>query len=256
MSNFGFDERGKLEYPGKNLSWQSREPTNSIHMTTSAKIHPLHKNKIFWTLYPISSYQNSSLTSISTKFLLFTKACLKIVWISSVKVPDVSLSSTLSEFKLLSYGDVEEIIKSSPSKSCSLHPIPTILLKDHLCVLLPIITRIANLSLASLFPSSLKKSIITPLLKKPSLDPEVMNHFRPVSNLSFISKVIEKAVAHQLNDHLLANDLYETYQSAYKPLHSTGTALLIVQNWHLNGPRWPPCCFPTTTGPVHSFWYC
>ena len=105
---------------------------------------------------------------------------------SSAKVPDVSLSSTLSEFQLLSSGDIKEIIKSSPSKSCSLDPIPTILLKDHLCVLLPIITRIVNLSLASLFWSSLKKSIITPLLKKPSLDPEVMNHYRPVSNLSFI----------------------------------------------------------------------
>ena len=103
---------------------------------------------------------------------------------SSEKVLCVSLSSTLSEFKLLSSGDIEEIIKSSPSKSCSLDPIPTTLLKDHLCVLLPLITRIVNLSLGSLFPSSLKKSIISPLLKKPSLDPDVMNHYRPVSNLS------------------------------------------------------------------------
>ena len=54
---------------------------------------------------------------------------------SSAKVPCVSLSSTLSEFKPLLSGDVEEIIKSSPSKSCSLDPIPTTLLKDHLCVL-------------------------------------------------------------------------------------------------------------------------
>ena len=57
-----------------------------------------------------------------------------------------------------------------------------------------------------------------------------MNHYRPVSNLSFISKVIEKAVAHQLNDHLATNDLYEIYQSAYKRLHSTETALSMVQN--------------------------
>ena len=119
---------------------------------------------------------------------------------------------------------------SSPSKSCSLDPIPTTLLKDHLCVLLPLITRIVNLSLGSLFPSSLKKSIISPLLKKPSLDPEVMNYYRPVSNLPFISKVIEKAVAHQLNDHLVSNDLYEIYQSAYKRLHSKETELLMMQN--------------------------
>ena len=97
-------------------------------------------------------------------------------------------------------------------------------------MLLPLITRIVNLSLGSLFPSFLKKSIISPLLKKLSLDPEVMNHYRPVSNLSSTSKVIEKAVAHQLNDHLATNDLYEIYQSAYKRLHSTETALLMVQN--------------------------
>ena len=130
---------------------------------------------------------------------------------SSAKVPDVSLPPTLSEFKPLSSGVFEEIIKFSPSKSCSLDPIPTVLLKDHLCSLLPLITRIVNLSLRSLFPSSLKKSIITPLLKKSSLDPEVISHYGPVSNLSFVSKVIEEAVSHQLNDHFLANDLYEIH---------------------------------------------
>ena len=57
-----------------------------------------------------------------------------------------------------------------------------------------------------------------------------MNHYRPVSNLPFISKVIEKAVAHQLNDHLATNDLYEIYQCACKRLHSTETALLMVLN--------------------------
>ena len=70
---------------------------------------------------------------------------------SFAKVPCVSLSSTLSEFKPLLSGDIEEIIKSPSSKSCSLDPIPTTLLKDHLCVLLPVITRIVNLSLGSLF---------------------------------------------------------------------------------------------------------
>ena len=55
-----------------------------------------------------------------------------------------------------------------------------------------------------------------------------MNHYRPVSNLSFISKVIEKAL--QLNDYLVMNNVYKIYQSAYKRLHSTETALLMVQN--------------------------
>ena len=86
------------------------------------------------------------------------------------------------------------------------------------------------MSLGSTFPSSFKKSIIVPLLKKPSLDAEFLKHYRPVSNLAFISKIIEKAVVLQLNHHLSTNNLFETYQSAYRRLHSTETALLKVQN--------------------------
>ena len=107
---------------------------------------------------------------------------------------------------------------------------PTTLLKDHLCVLLPVITKIVNMSLDSVFPLSLENSIVTPLLKKPSLDPELLKNYRPVSNLTFISKTIERAVANQLNGHLLTNSLHEAHQSAYKRFHSTETALLKVHN--------------------------
>ena len=54
-----------------------------------------------------------------------------------------------------------------------------------------------------MFPPSLKNSIVTPLLKKPSLDPELLKNYRPVSNLTFISKTIERAVANQINGHVL-----------------------------------------------------
>jgi len=55
-----------------------------------------------------------------------------------------------------------------------------------------------------------------------------MANYRPVSNLSFISKVVERAVAVQLNEYLVANDLLPRYQSAYRKNHSTETALLRV----------------------------
>jgi hypothetical protein len=62
-------------------------------------------------------------------------------------------------------------------------------------VLSPAITCIVNLSLFSpSFPSSLKYTIVTPLLKKPSLDREVLWNYRLVSNLSFLSKLVERAV--------------------------------------------------------------
>ena len=76
----------------------------------------------------------------------------------------------------------------------------------------------------------MKIALITPLLKKILLDPETLKNFRPVSNLSYISKLIERVVAERLNYHLTSNNLHEVLQSAYEKFHSTETALLKVQN--------------------------
>lgn len=139
--------------------------------------------------------------------------------------------SKLSEFQPLSAESIEAIIRSVPSKSCCLDPIPTWLLKEHLQILLPSIVNMVNMSLAtSSFPSSFKKSIIVPLLEKPSLDSDVLKNYRPVSNLAFVSNIIEKAVVLQSNEHLSGHGLLEMHQSAYKRLHSTETALFKVQN--------------------------
>ena len=56
----------------------------------------------------------------------------------------------------------------------------------------------------------------------------IMNNFRPVSNLPFISKILEKIVLLQLQKHLVYNDLLEVCQSAYRRDHSTETAVLSV----------------------------
>ena len=67
----------------------------------------------------------------------------------------------------------------------------------------------------------------------PPLDPPLINHmwnFRPVSNLPYISKLLEKVVASQLHDHLASNSLLEPMQSAYWRLHSTETALVRMHN--------------------------
>ena len=89
-----------------------------------------------------------------------------------------------------------------PSTS-PLDPIPTTLIKSNLSVISPLITQIINHSLNSgHVPPSLKTAVIKPLLKKPSLDPECLSNYRPISHLPFLSKVLEKAVAAQLQEHL------------------------------------------------------
>ena len=71
-------------------------------------------------------------------------------------------------------------------------------------------------------------SMVSPHLKKPGLDTADMANFRPVLNLSFLSKVVERAVAQQLNDHITKNGLLPRCQSAYRRHHSTETAMLRV----------------------------
>ena len=72
--------------------------------------------------------------------------------------------------------------------------------------------------------------MIIPLLKKTNLDTEDFKNFRPVTNLPFVSKLIEKSVAVQLVQYIDDNNLDEKLQSAYKKLHSTETALLRIHD--------------------------
>ena len=102
----------------------------------------------------------------------------------------------LRKFKCVGYQELLDIINHLASKTCELDPIPSWLLLDCADLLGPTIMRIVNLSLASsIMLPTLKQALIRPLLKKPSLDHQQYKNFRPISNLPFISKVIEKVVA-------------------------------------------------------------
>ena len=97
-------------------------------------------------------------------------------------------------------------------------------------VVTPVITCIINMSLLlGEFCQNLKLAHLKPLIKKTGLD-LVFKSFHPVSNLSYISKLVERFAADQLVDHVAKNGLSEKFQSAYRALHNMETALSHVSN--------------------------
>jgi hypothetical protein len=137
----------------------------------------------------------------------------------------------LTQFQCLSDSEVLKLVEKSPTKSCKLDVIPTSLLKDLKQDMVPVLTKIVNQSLTSgIVPSALKNAIVTPVLKKSSADPELFRNYRPVSNLTFVSKLTERAVAKQYLEHCELNDLKNDFQSAYKANNSTETAITRVHN--------------------------
>jgi len=127
--------------------------------------------------------------------------------------------------------EVSALLAQSPVTSCDLDPIPTTLLKLCKSALIPTITNIINLSLASgVFPDNFKSCSVHPLLKKLNLDKENLSNYRPISHLSFISKLTERLVKNRLMEHLSQNNLLNPFQSAYTKFHSTETTLLYIHD--------------------------
>ena len=77
-------------------------------------------------------------------------------------------------------------------------------------------------------PQSFKSAYITPLLKKAGLDNTDVKNYRPISNLSVISKMLERIILQRLLEHLKASGLFRSVQSAYRKHHSTETAMAKV----------------------------
>jgi len=103
--------------------------------------------------------------------------------------------SSLTSFRQYTEAEVRRIVMKSPIKSCSLDPVPTFILHEFIDLLLPYATRMVNASLAQgRLPLSQRHAIATPLLKKPGQDGSDMSNYRPVSNLTFMLKVVERVV--------------------------------------------------------------
>lgn len=132
-------------------------------------------------------------------------------------------------FQMLNENDVLKIVKSSSTKHCELDPIPTKILKSSLMCFTPALTTLLNSSLSSgVFPDVFKLALVKPKLKKANLDASNYKNIRPISNLTYAGKLIEKAVLQQYTAHLDSHSLSGAYQSAYKKHHSTETLLMSI----------------------------
>ena len=144
--------------------------------------------------------------------------------------PEISSIPKLCQFTPMTESEVKTIIMALRSKSCKTDPIPIHIFKQLLPSVIPIVTKTVNLSLSKgEFCHIWIVAVVRPLLKKEGLDP-IKPNYRPVSNLAFMSKIIEKCMLHQLKNHCDTYNLLPDYQSAYHENYSCETCLLWLTN--------------------------
>ena len=126
-------------------------------------------------------------------------------------------------------------IYGTTDKTYVLDPLPANQLKHNITSIVSVITMITNASLdKAVMPRPLKHAIVRPSLKKPSLDKDILSNYQPKSNLTQLSRVIEKIVAFRIMTHVSDQQMVECFQSAYRKKHSTETALTVRHKCHQN----------------------
>jgi len=142
-----------------------------------------------------------------------------------------TVAEKIWSFDPVTTDEITRLLSRSPAKHCLLDPVPTWLLKRASDILAPVLSVMCNASMQSgKFPDIHKQATVFPRLKKPTLDAYDANSYRPISNLSFVSKLVERAVATRLVKHAENNKLFPNRQSAYRRHHSTETAVVCVMN--------------------------
>ena len=211
--------------------------TERIALASSSKeLHQIvntlsnrHPPKILPTIYSSADLPSIFIKHITNKVEKL-RANIAPEHVTSTLVTGTTVA-TFSSFEKVSQLTVKECILNSAPKSCELDPIPSKLLVECLDSILPSLIDLFNSSLASgIFPQCFKSALVTPILKKRCLDHNDLNNYRPVSNLCFIAKILERLILSQVSSYLNSHNLYNTCQSAYRPGHGTETALLKVVN--------------------------
>ena len=197
---------------------------------TNAITDNLHNSKLLWSkvsglleAQPQSStfktYGQRLRQSLSDKSWQHSRRDPKLIT-SCYRAPFDASSESVPAGYFIRY--ISKIIASSPDKRCPLDPASTWLIKGLCTVLSVTIAKIWNASFSpGVLPTTQKHAIVEPRLKKTILDPDDLNSYRPISNLSFLSKTIERVMATRFNEHVESHNLLPSRQSSYRALHST-----------------------------------
>ncbi len=109
----------------------------------------------------------------------------------------------LDSFSTIGEEELYKLVKSAKPTTCMLDPIPSKLLKELLPEVIDPFLAIINSSLSlGCVPKTFKSAVIKPLIKKPQLDPKDLVNYKSISNLPFLSKIVEKVVSSQLYSFL------------------------------------------------------
>ena len=140
--------------------------------------------------------------------------------------------AVMSEFEPVTNDEIQKYVVSFGVKCSPEDPIPAPLLKAHSVCFVPIWTELVNLSLNEGSMDCLKNAVVMPLIKEMDslMDKDSRKNYRPVSNLMFLGKLIERVVAARLDNHMTVNELNEESAYGYKTGHSTELLLLKVVN--------------------------
>jgi len=129
--------------------------------------------------------------------------------------PVIPPPSRLFYFAPVTVSEVRKLLTPVVLKSSLLDVLSSALLHSSADVFAPIIAHMANLSFSEgCFPATFKTAQVLPLLKKPGLDKEAMNNYRPISNLTTISKLLERLVLSKFRPHLTQSPSFSHLQSA------------------------------------------
>ena len=209
--------------------------TTNLLLSSSFHTFVLQLNALSFNTV-LSKPSTLTILKLTSSLLLFTQIQLLIllIYLNSCPQPSIPHSTSMPVYFCESFesianvsvDEVRRLITSMPSKSSSVDFIPTSLLK--LCpTVFSEVARLANLSFSEgIFPTMFKSAAVTPLLKKPSLDPDNPANYCPISNLNNISKIIERLFLSRFYPHVTSSPNFNHLQSAYRPHHSTETALL------------------------------